>query len=67
MQVMPPTPGGGPSRLFILRPVATTLFMVAILLAGLSVIAPYRFPPCRKWITPPFRWSHSIPARVRMW
>lgn len=35
MQVMPPTPGGGPSRLFILRPVATTLFMVAILLAGI--------------------------------
>lgn len=28
-------PGGGPSRLFILRPVATTLFMVAILLAGI--------------------------------
>ncbi len=35
MQVMPPTPGGGPSRLFILRPVATTLLMVAILLAGI--------------------------------
>ncbi|WP_294239413.1 efflux RND transporter permease subunit [uncultured Sphingomonas sp.] len=29
-----PTPGG-PSRAFILRPVATTLFMLAILLAGL--------------------------------
>ncbi|MDR0805858.1 MAG: MdtB/MuxB family multidrug efflux RND transporter permease subunit [Enterobacteriaceae bacterium] len=27
--------GGGPSRLFILRPVATTLLMIAILLAGL--------------------------------
>ncbi|MEN5014955.1 MdtB/MuxB family multidrug efflux RND transporter permease subunit [Erwinia sp. Eh17-17] len=35
MQVMPPTPGGGPSRLFILRPVATTLLMIAILLAGI--------------------------------
>ena len=35
MQVMPPNPGGGPSRLFILRPVATTLLMVAILLAGI--------------------------------
>ncbi len=35
MQVMPPTRGGGPSRLFILRPVATTLLMVAILLAGI--------------------------------
>ncbi|UCQ26796.1 MdtB/MuxB family multidrug efflux RND transporter permease subunit [Edwardsiella tarda] len=28
-------PGGGPSRPFILRPVATTLLMIAILLAGL--------------------------------
>ncbi|OJB82072.1 multidrug transporter subunit MdtB [Yersinia ruckeri] len=35
MQAMPPAPGGGPSRLFILRPVATTLLMVAILLAGI--------------------------------
>ncbi len=35
MQVMPPNAGGGPSRLFILRPVATTLLMVAILLAGI--------------------------------
>ncbi|MDR0219750.1 MAG: MdtB/MuxB family multidrug efflux RND transporter permease subunit [Enterobacteriaceae bacterium] len=30
-----PIAGGGPSRLFILRPVATILFMVAILLSGL--------------------------------
>jgi hypothetical protein len=38
------TPGrtGGPSRLFIMRPVATTLLMVAILLAG---IIGYRFLP----------------------
>ena len=35
MQVMPPGATGGPSRLFILRPVATTLLMVAILLAGI--------------------------------
>ena len=35
MQVMPPSASGGPSRQFILRPVATTLFMVAILLAGI--------------------------------
>ncbi|WP_067708508.1 MdtB/MuxB family multidrug efflux RND transporter permease subunit [Erwinia sp. ErVv1] len=35
MQVMSPNPGGGPSRPFILRPVATTLLMVAILLAGI--------------------------------
>ena len=32
----PPADAGGPSRPFILRPVATTLLMVAILLAGLS-------------------------------
>jgi len=42
MQVMPPSSTGGPSRLFILRPVATTLLMVAILLAG---IIGYRFLP----------------------
>ena len=35
MQVMPPSASGGPSRHFILRPVATTLLMVAILLAGI--------------------------------
>ncbi|MGB9096400.1 MdtB/MuxB family multidrug efflux RND transporter permease subunit [Erwinia sp.] len=35
MQVMPPNSTGGPSRQFILRPVATTLMMVAILLAGI--------------------------------
>src|SRR6188768_2087272 len=34
MQVMPPDHSGGPSRQFILRPVATTLLMIAILLAG---------------------------------
>jgi len=42
MQVLPPGATGGPSRLFILRPVATTLLMVAILLAG---IIGYRFLP----------------------
>ncbi|AIX73194.1 MAG: MdtB/MuxB family multidrug efflux RND transporter permease subunit [Mixta calida] len=42
MQVMPPVATGGPSRHFILRPVATTLLMVAILLAG---ILGYRFLP----------------------
>ncbi|MBJ7223991.1 MULTISPECIES: MdtB/MuxB family multidrug efflux RND transporter permease subunit [unclassified Brenneria] len=35
MQDTVPANGGGPSRLFILRPVATTLLMVAILLAGI--------------------------------
>lgn len=42
MQVLPPSATGGPSRLFILRPVATTLLMLAILLAG---IIGYRFLP----------------------
>ncbi|MBJ3816470.1 MdtB/MuxB family multidrug efflux RND transporter permease subunit [Shimwellia pseudoproteus] len=42
MQVLPPGATGGPSRLFILRPVATTLLMLAILLAG---IVGYRFLP----------------------
>ncbi|WP_058914349.1 MdtB/MuxB family multidrug efflux RND transporter permease subunit [Entomohabitans teleogrylli] len=42
MQVLPPSATGGPSRLFIMRPVATTLLMVAILLAGL---VGYRFLP----------------------
>lgn len=42
MQVLPPGSTGGPSRLFILRPVATTLLMAAILLAG---IIGYRFLP----------------------
>lgn len=35
MHAAPPKANGGPSRLFILRPVATTLLMVAILLAGI--------------------------------
>ena len=42
MQVLPPSATGGPSRLFILRPVATTLLMVAIMLAGMLG---YRFLP----------------------
>ncbi|KJV49313.1 multidrug transporter [Pantoea sp. BL1] len=42
MQAMPPDSSGGPSRLFILRPVATTLLMIAILLAG---VLGYRFLP----------------------
>jgi multidrug efflux pump len=42
MQLLPPGRTGGPSRLFIMRPVATTLMMVAILIAG---IIGYRFLP----------------------
>ncbi|WP_075180869.1 MdtB/MuxB family multidrug efflux RND transporter permease subunit [Pantoea sp. 1.19] len=34
MQALPPSQGG-PSRLFILRPVATTLLMIALLIAGI--------------------------------
>lgn len=67
MQVMPPSSTGGPSRLFILRPVATTLLMVAILLAG---IIGYRFLPVSALPEVdyrPFRLSPSIRAPVRMW
>ncbi len=42
MQVLPPRPHRRPVPLFIMRPVATTLLMVAILLAG---IIGYRFLP----------------------
>ncbi|NPE72920.1 multidrug transporter subunit MdtC, partial [Dickeya dadantii] len=35
LQDATPLDGGGPSRLFILRPIATTLLMIAILLAGI--------------------------------
>ena len=40
------------SRLFILRPVATTLSMVAILLAGLIACC-CQWLRCRRWITRP--------------
>ncbi|KGD72208.1 multidrug transporter [Tatumella morbirosei] len=42
MNLLPDSSSGGPSRQFILRPVATTLLMVAIVLAG---ILGYRFLP----------------------
>ncbi len=41
--MLPPNSTGGPSRLFIMRPVATTLLMVAILLAG--IVTGYRALP----------------------
>ncbi|VDY40702.1 RND family transporter protein [Salmonella enterica subsp. enterica serovar Daytona] len=66
MQVLPPGSTGGPSRLFILRPVATTLLMAAILLAG---IIGYRFLPvalCRRSTTPLFRLLRSTLAPARM-
>lgn len=66
MQVLPPSSTGGPSRLFIMRPVATTLLMVAILLAG---IIGYRALPVSALPEvdyQPFRWSPStqVPARM---
>ncbi len=42
MNLLPDNASGGPSRQFILRPVATTLLMVAIMLAG---ILGYHFLP----------------------
>ena len=63
MQVLPPHNTGGPSRLFILRPVATTLLMVAILLAG---IIGYRFLPIAALpITPRFRSLRCTRAPAR--
>jgi hypothetical protein len=45
-----------PSRLFILRPVATTLLMVGVLLVGwVAFSRTCPFPPCRRSITQPFR------------
>ncbi len=55
MQVLPPGRTGGPSRLFIMRPVATTLLMVAIRWPGSSATAFCRSPPCRSSITRPSR------------
>ena len=44
-----------PSRPFILRPVATTLFMAAILLTGFVAFKQLRFLLCLRSITPRFR------------
>ena len=54
-----------PSRIFILRPVATTLLMAAILIVG---IVAYRFLPlsrCRRSTTRRSRSRRSIPGRAR--
>nr|MDQ6120848.1 hypothetical protein [Klebsiella pneumoniae subsp. pneumoniae] len=66
MQVLPPGRTGGPSRLFIMRPVATTLLMVAILLAG---IIGYRFAGLRPagGRLPDHSGSHLIRAPARTW
>ena len=61
MQVLPPSSTGGPSRLFIMRPVATTLLMVAILLAG---IIGYRALPVSA--LPEVDYP-TIPVRADVW
>lgn len=66
MQVLPPSSTGGPSRLFIMRPVATTLLMVAILLAGIIGYRTCPFRRCRKWIIRRFRWLRFTPVPARM-
>ena len=45
-----------PSRPFILRPVATSLLMVAIFLVGVVAYTSSRSPRCRKWTIPRFKW-----------
>jgi multidrug efflux pump subunit AcrB len=44
-----------PSRIFILRPVATSLLMVAILLAGIVPIDNCRSLHCPRWTIPRFK------------
>ena len=50
-----PTKSMNVSRLFILRPVATSLLMAAILLAGSPAIANYPSPRCRRSTIRPYR------------
>ena len=64
MQVLPPGRTGGPSRLFIMRPVATTLLMVAILLAG---IIGYRRRSPAEVDYPTISGQSLHPARARTW
>ena len=56
-----------PSRPFILRPVATSLLMAAIMLVGSSPTRSCRSPRCLRLTTRPFRCSRSIPAPARTW
>jgi len=44
-----------PSRTFILRPVATTLLMLGILLVAEWPTNNFPFQLCRKWTIRPFR------------
>lgn len=46
--------------------VATTLLMVAILLAGIIGYRALPFRRCRKWTIQPFRWSRFIQVQARM-
>jgi multidrug efflux pump len=55
-----------PSRTFILRPVATSLLMAAILLAGAVAYRQLAVSALRRSTTPPSRFSLSILERARM-
>ena len=67
MQVLPPSSTGGPSRLFIMRPVATTLLMVAILLAGIiGYRAPARFGAAGSGLSDRIQVVTLYPVRARM-
>jgi hypothetical protein len=44
-----------PSRLFILRPVATSLLMIAVLLSARSHTGSSAFPRCLRWIIRRFK------------
>jgi multidrug efflux pump len=55
-----------PSQPFILRPVATTLLMIAIMLSGMLA---FRFLPVAalpEWTTRPSRFRPFIPVPARM-
>ena len=54
-----------PSRPFILRPIATSLLMAAILLAGAVAYRQFLFPRFRRLIIRRFKSSLFILARVR--
>ena len=55
-----------PSRLFIERPVATTLLMFAILMVGVRRLSSScRCRRCPRSIIPPSRCRPSIPAPAR--
>jgi len=58
-------PNGGPSKLFILRPVATSLLMIGLLLVGVVAYLQLRSLPFPRWTIPQFRSSLFIRERDR--